>query len=109
MSQTELGKALGITFQQIQKYEKGANRIGAGRLQQIANILSIPVTFFFDGMPEYTKRKSPDDGFSAIVNEFLSRREGIALANALSQISDVKLRWLIVDLAEAIAGRENDK
>lgn len=105
MSQTELGNALGLTFQQIQKYEKGANRIGASRLQQIAQVLQVPVTFFFDGAPNapapsgQATQVSPS---TAYVSEFVASSEGLALIKAFGQLKDAKLRRLLVHLVEQL-------
>jgi transcriptional regulator with XRE-family HTH domain len=107
MSQEKLGDALGLTFQQVQKYEKGTNRIGASRLQQIAHILQVPVSFFFEGAPSVqivgrheglTEAPSP-----AYVSDFLATSDGLALTKAFMRISDAKLRRRIVDLVEQIA------
>src|SRR5438132_8365488 len=84
MSQEKLGDALGLTFQQVQKYEKGTNRIGASRLQQISNILRVPVAFFFEGVPA-TSNWKPDAALVG-VNEFLANSDGLALIRAFSQI-----------------------
>jgi transcriptional regulator with XRE-family HTH domain len=107
MSQEKLGDALGLTFQQVQKYEKGANRIGASRLQQIAHILQVPVSFFFDGAPNVPGQTS--DGFAeapspAYVADFLATSDGLALTKAFMGIKDAKLRRRIVDLVQQIAG-----
>jgi transcriptional regulator with XRE-family HTH domain len=105
MSQTKLGDALDLTFQQVQKYEKGANRIGAGRLLQISNILQVPVTFFFEGAPSVpgapqAKGTKPSPAYVA---DFLVTRDGHALIKAFMQIKDTKLRRHIVDFVEGIA------
>ena len=104
MSQEKLGDALGLTFQQVQKYEKGTNRIGASRLQQIAHILQVPVSFFFEGAPH-----SPGSGMSeapspAYVADFLATSDGLSLTKAFMRIKSNKLRRRIVDLVEQIAG-----
>jgi transcriptional regulator with XRE-family HTH domain len=106
MSQEKLGDALGLTFQQVQKYEKGTNRIGASRLQQISNILQVPVAFFFEGAPNLQPH---GDGFKeapspAYVSDFLATSEGLALTKAFMRIKEAKLRRRIVDLVEEIAG-----
>jgi transcriptional regulator with XRE-family HTH domain len=109
MSQEKLGDALGLTFQQVQKYEKGANRIGASRLQQIAHILQVPVAFFFEGAPSigghqpesFAEAPSP-----AYVSDFLATSDGLALTKAFMGIKDAKLRRRIVDLVEQIAASE---
>jgi transcriptional regulator with XRE-family HTH domain len=108
MSQEKLGEALGLTFQQIQKYEKGTNRVGASRIQQISEILQVPVSFLFEGGP--TGMASPD-GFSegtspSYISDFLATSEGLALTRAFTRIADTKLRRSIVDLVEQIADRE---
>ena len=108
MSQEKLGEALGLTFQQIQKYEKGTNRVGASRIQQISEILQVPVSFLFEGGPTGTTNS---EGFSegtspAYVSDFLATAEGLALTRAFTRINDAKLRRSIVDLVEQIAARE---
>jgi transcriptional regulator with XRE-family HTH domain len=107
MSQEKLGDALDLTFQQVQKYEKGTNRIGASRLQQISNILQVSVSFFFEGAPNVpsgTRHESIGDAPSpAYVSEFLATSDGLALTKAFTRISDSKLRRRIVDLVEQIA------
>jgi transcriptional regulator with XRE-family HTH domain len=108
MSQEKLGEALGLTFQQIQKYEKGTNRVGASRIQQISEILQVPVSFLFEGGP--TGMASPD-GFAegtspSYISDFLATSEGLALTRAFTRIADTKLRRSIVDLVEQIADRE---
>jgi transcriptional regulator with XRE-family HTH domain len=108
MSQEKLGEALGLTFQQVQKYEKGTNRVGASRIQQISEILQVPVSFLFEGGPSGT---TSTDGFSegtspAYVSDFLATSEGLALTRAFTRISDAKLRRSIVDMVEQIAARE---
>jgi transcriptional regulator with XRE-family HTH domain len=110
MSQEKLGDALGLTFQQVQKYEKGTNRIGASRLQQIAHILQVPVAFFFEGAPAAIM-SSKSDGMGeapspAYVSDFLATSDGLALTKAFMRIDDSKLRRRIVDLVEQIASRE---
>jgi transcriptional regulator with XRE-family HTH domain len=107
MSQEKLGDALGLTFQQVQKYEKGTNRIGASRLQQIANILQVQVSFFFEGAPHVQSGPRPegmgDAPSPAYVSDFLATSDGLALTKAFMRISDSKLRRRIVDLVEQIA------
>lgn len=108
MSQEKLGDALGLTFQQVQKYEKGTNRIGASRLQQISSILQVPVAFFFEGAPDLTDghtgpREAPSPAY---VSDFLATSDGLALTKAFMRITDAKLRRRIVDLVEQIAGDE---
>lgn len=109
MSQEKLGNSLGLTFQQVQKYEKGTNRIGASRLQQISHILQVPVAFFFEGAPVVAGSRT--DGMSeapspAYVSDFLATSDGLALTKAFMRIADSKLRRRIVDLVEQIATAE---
>jgi transcriptional regulator with XRE-family HTH domain len=109
MSQEKLGDALALTFQQVQKYEKGTNRIGASRLQQISNILQVPVAFFFEGAPDVpgSPRGTKDAPSPSYVAEFLATSDGLALTKAFMQIGDPKLRRRIVDLVEQIAGDDS--
>jgi transcriptional regulator with XRE-family HTH domain len=110
MSQEKLGDALDLTFQQVQKYEKGTNRIGASRLQQISQILQVPVSFFFEGAPSAQtvgRHESMGDAPSpAYVSDFLATSDGLALTKAFMRIEDSKLRRRIVDLVEQIATRD---
>ena len=105
MSQERLGDALGLTFQQVQKYEKGTNRIGASRLQQIAEILQVPVSYFFEGAPGQTSRSGGmgEAASPTYVSDFLATSDGLALSRAFVQIKNSKLRRKIVDLVESIA------
>lgn len=105
MSQEKLGNALGITFQQIQKYEKGANRIGASRLQQIANVLNVPVAFFFEDAPSGTQTVTGmgEENSTTYVVDFLSSSEGLQLNRAFVKIEDPKVRRKIVDLVKSLA------
>ena len=109
MSQEKLGEALGLTFQQVQKYEKGTNRVSASRIQQIAEILQVPVSFLFEGGPSGTAK--PDGGSEATspsyVSDFLATSEGLALTRAFTRIGDSKLRRSIVELVEQIAAHES--
>ena len=110
MSQEKLGDALGLTFQQVQKYEKGTNRIGASRLQQIAHILQVPVSFFFEGAPHVGGHHGGGMGEApspAYVSDFLATSDGLSLTKAFMRIKNNKLRRRIVDLVEQIAGEED--
>ncbi len=110
MSQEKLGEKLGITFQQIQKYEKGTNRIGASRLQQIANVLGVPVGFFFEGAPvPEGGAKGFSEGSPAYIADFLATSDGLALTKAFMKITDSKVRRRIVDLVEALSLEEGAK
>lgn len=107
-SQEKLGNALGITFQQIQKYEKGANRIGASRLQQIANVLTVPVAFFFEDAPSGTQAVTgmAEENSTTYVVDFLSSSEGLQLNRAFVKISDPKVRRKIVDLVKSLGAED---
>ncbi len=110
MSQERLGELLGVTFQQVQKYEKGANRIGASRLFEISRILDVPVQFFFDDLPEDGNRPiARPHGFSdtagePFVMDFVSSTEGLQLNRAYFGIQDGKLRRRLLDLVREISG-----
>ena len=109
MSQEKLGDALGLTFQQVQKYEKGTNRIGASRLQQISNILQVPVSFFFEGAPHLPGHHASGMGEApspAYVSDFLATSDGLSLTKSFMKIKNGKLRRRIVDLVEQIAGED---
>jgi len=108
MSQEKLGDALDLTFQQVQKYEKGTNRIGASRLQHISHILQVPVAFFFEGAPHQPGQPkglgvAPPPTY---VFDFLATTDGLALTKAFMRIKKPKLRRRIVDFVEEIAGDE---
>ena len=107
MSQERLGEALGVTFQQVQKYEKGANRMGASRLQQIAKVLGVPIEFFFEGAPHASSQgvvaKDVAPGFVA---DFLTTSEGVQLMRAFVRITDPAVRRRLMSLVKAIAGDE---
>jgi transcriptional regulator with XRE-family HTH domain len=110
MSQEKLGDSLGLTFQQVQKYEKGTNRIGASRLQQISQILQVQVSFFFEGTPNVAAA-SRQDGQSEVpfpndLSDFLATSAGLALATAFMRISSSRLKRRIVDLIEQIAASD---
>jgi transcriptional regulator with XRE-family HTH domain len=98
MSQAEIGDALGLTFQQVQKYENGANRISANRLQQLSQILQVPIPFFFDGADA-----NPEVAFPDYVDDFLATSDGLALVKAFMRIDNARLRRLIVHLIEDCA------
>ena len=109
LSQEKLADALGLTFQQIQKYEKGTNRISASRLQAISQILDAPVHFFFEGGPQSAKggQALGDSPSPAYVTDFLTTADGLALVKAFVQIKDASLRRSIVRMVQAITG-ENE-
>ncbi|MBV8778631.1 MAG: helix-turn-helix transcriptional regulator [Alphaproteobacteria bacterium] len=109
MSQEKLGEAIGLTFQQVQKYERGANRIGASRLMELSRVLGVPVSFFYDETdpvhaPPVPRglEESPQDGFD---RDPLRRRETLDLVAAYYGIVDMAVRRRLFDLAKALAGR----
>ncbi|MBZ9796670.1 helix-turn-helix domain-containing protein [Mesorhizobium sp. ES1-4] len=111
MSQEKLGENLGITFQQIQKYEKGTNRVGASRLQAIASILGVPVAFFFEDAPGHeptANRGFAEDSSMAFAVEFCGSPEGLQLNRAFVKIADVKVRRRIIDLVKSLAEDDLD-
>ena len=103
MSQGKLGDALGITFQQVQKYEKGTNRIGASRLQHVSGILQVAVAHFFEGTPGQLKAKGNPPS-STYVSDFIATTDGLTLAKAFTQIKNANVRRQIVKLVNEIAG-----
>lgn len=99
MSQEKLGDALELTFQQVQKYEKGANRIGSSRLLEISNILSVPVSYFFHGLEKHTGGVSKT---SDVATAFFAKRNAMNLAIGFNRLNE-KLQSNIVDLVEGLA------
>ena len=109
MSQTKLGDALGLTFQQVQKYENGTNRIGASRLEQISNILQVPVAFFFESPDASVPRRPHGRAVSiAQIDDFVSDSNGLRLIGAFMRIDDADLRRKIVTLVQEIAGDDGN-
>jgi transcriptional regulator with XRE-family HTH domain len=107
MSQEKLGDALGLTFQQVQKYEKGTNRIGASRLHEIGRILGVPVEFFYEGAPDLGKGPSGfAEGSTAYVSDFLSTSEGVQLMKGFLRIRNAGIRRKLVDLIESLGTDE---
>ena len=108
MSQEALGGKLNLTFQQVQKYEKGANRIGASRLYTVASILDVPVQFFFEDMPDAANANVPvsigslpkETGY---VMDFVSSREGLELNKAFSSVESAETRKAFLELVKAIS------
>ncbi len=105
MSQVELGQTIGVSFQQVQKYEKGSNRISASRLEKIAAALQVPVSFFFDGLPDegeaMTTKPSPD------FLELMTASEGLSLVKAFMRIKSSRMRRCIVELVEYMVNSNN--
>lgn len=109
VSQEKLGGALGLTFQQVQKYEKGSNRISASRLQQIANMLDVPVSFFFEGAPNGVggAESFGQPNVNAHVSDFMASSEGVQLTKAFVRIKSAAVRRRVIDLVETL-GEDED-
>jgi transcriptional regulator with XRE-family HTH domain len=107
MSQEKLGDLLGLTFQQVQKYEKGVNRIGAGRLYEVARILNVPVDFFYEGVGD--PAGVSDSEVAPPVLEFVSSGEGLQLSLAFMKIKDAKVRKRVLDLVKSLSEEEEQK
>jgi transcriptional regulator with XRE-family HTH domain len=108
LSQTELADAAGITFQQVQKYEKGANRVGAGRLQQFSDALGVPPSYFFEGVPTVGKKPpAPQEGEISedTIVSFLGTREGAALVRAFMAIKQKPIRQTAIAFLETLKGK----
>jgi transcriptional regulator with XRE-family HTH domain len=101
------GFELGVTFQQVQKYEKGTNRIGASRLQQISDVLQVPVAFFFEGMPNASAPHGESALSVAQIDDFVSDIDGLRLIEAFMRIDNATLRRRIVMLVQEIAGDDD--
>ncbi|GAC1044451.1 helix-turn-helix domain-containing protein [Rhizobium sp. No.120] len=105
MSQERLAEQIGVTFQQVQKYEKGTNRIGASRLQAIAGVLAVPVAFFFQ---QDNSQPLNTDGLGAItgledLSDFLTSKEGLSLNKAFMKITDPSIRQSVLTLIKSLA------
>src|SRR5262245_17153484 len=110
MSQEKLAAALGLSFQQVQKYERGDNRIGASRLQQMSHILQVPVEFFFEGAPNASAPHGSNGSTLSMaeINKFISDPDGLRLIGAFMRIDNAALRRTIVMLVQEIAGDEGN-
>ena len=111
LSQQKLGGKLGLTFQQVQKYERGANRIGASRLFELSKILDVPPSFFFEEMPTggasvQAGLAEPEDSFE---HQFLGKRETLELVRAYYKITSLEVRKRIFDVIKAVAAEEEDE
>ena len=100
LSQAELGELLGVSFQQVQKYEKGVNRVSAGRLHRVAEALQVPVTFFYAG---FADRGRADAQFIELGFDLLQTRGAIRLLRAYARIANPKVRQLFMRLAETVS------
>jgi len=107
MSQEKLGDELGVTFQQVQKYERGANRVGASRLYRLSRVLEVPVQFFFEGLHEETQLTGmADNDQTPIVYDFIQSSDGVSLAESFSRIKDPKVRRRVLELVRTLASEE---
>jgi len=109
MSQERLGNSLGVTFQQVQKYERGTNRVGASRLWDISRVLDVPISFFYDGRDndfEYTQAAEGDQ--MPIIYDFINSSDGVALAKAVSKIKNKAVRRQILELARSLADTDDE-
>ncbi len=111
ISQEKLGERLGLTFQQVQKYEKGVNRIGASRLFDLAQVLGVPVQFFYDDVPAGETGAGTVSGLAdrvgdSYIFDFLNTREGLELNKAFARISDPKARRAILDLVRSLTSAD---
>lgn len=103
LSQEKLGEKLGITFQQIQKYEKGTNRVGASRLQDMASAMEVPVSYFFPDASTSSAAPGMQEEGAAFMMDFMSTAEGLELSRAFMRIRNSKVRRKIVELVRALA------
>ena len=108
MSQERLGELLGLTFQQVQKYEKGVNRIGAGRLFEVSCILGVPIDFFYEGVATQGEGGFSESEAAPPVMEFVSSGEGLQLSLAFMKIKDLKVRKRVLDLVKSLAEETNE-
>jgi transcriptional regulator with XRE-family HTH domain len=104
MSQEKLGEAIGLTFQQVQKYERGANRIGASRLFDLSRVLDVPVSFFFDDMDEDAQSSSPASPGDE--RNPMAKRETLELVRAYYSITDESVRRKVYELAKTLGGSD---
>ena len=114
MSQERLGKELGLTFQQVQKYEKGTNRISASRLYRIAQILGVPVQYFFEDLPQSVAGPAPVEGMAeardhSMIMDFLNSSEGLQLNRHFAAIKDPNVRRAVVELVRSLAKAEDEE
>jgi transcriptional regulator with XRE-family HTH domain len=112
VSQEKLADALGLTFQQVQKYERGANRVSASKLYEIAAALRTPVSYFFEGLADPSSESADDEPRAAVehsVHAFLTTSEGLELAGLFPRLQRGRLRRRLLDLVRAIVGEEDEE
>ena len=109
MSQERLGDDLGVTFQQVQKYERSANRVGASRLYRLSRVLEVPVQFFFEGLGEKSAASGmAEDDQTPLVYDFIQSADGVSLAESFSRIKDAKVRRRVLELVRTLAAEEDE-
>lgn len=106
MSQEQLGNATGITFQQIQKYERGINRMGASRLYEFSKIMATPITYFFEGYNDNSRSAVAESSAPAYEVESMASKDTMALVRAYGEIKSQKVRRQVLQLAKSLAGKE---
>ena len=116
MTQEQLGEQLGVTFQQVQKYERGSNRVGAGRLFSLAKSLDVPITYFFEGLPDFHYVQEDSSDLEAaepdqpdFIYEFIRSPDGLELAKAFSKIGKKSVRRKLLELARSLADDPEDE
>tara|TARA_R110002096_G_scaffold57687_5_gene146130 strand:+ start:4813 stop:5154 length:342 start_codon:yes stop_codon:yes gene_type:complete len=109
MSQEKLGDELGVTFQQVQKYERGANRVGASRLYRLSRVLEVPIQFFFEDLSDLPLVAGMAEGDQTpIVYNFIQSSDGVSLAEAFSRIGDAKVRRRVLELVRTLAAEQDE-
>jgi len=108
LSQEKLGDELGVTFQQVQKYERGANRIGASRLYRVAKVLQVPIGFFFEGLEAAPVAGFAEGDQTPLIDDFINSPEGVQLAAAFARIRDPAVRRKLLELARTLAGEAGE-
>ena len=106
LNQSHLADALGLTFQQVQKYERGTNRVSASKLYDIARALHVSVSFFFEGLPDQTE-SGETDTIGQALHAFLTTPEGLELADVFPRIQDARMRRQLLEFARAVSGTGN--
>jgi transcriptional regulator with XRE-family HTH domain len=116
MSQEKLGEAIGLTFQQVQKYERGANRVGASRLYDLSQVLDVPVSYFFDDMPDEVTKSSPrqilgmaEDPAADFEHDPMTKRETLELVRAYYRVTNPAVRRRLFELAKSLANIEGEE
>lgn len=104
MTQEKLGESLGVTFQQVQKYERGTNRVGASRLWNISRVLDVPISFFYDGLENgFEYAQASENEQMPIIYDFINSSDGVAFAKAVSRIKNKAVRRQLLELARSLA------